>query len=204
MSVYVDDLTLSGKKSFHASFWKELQQYVNLDPATDFGRVLGRDHVLQDGSLVLGSSDFADQCVALYQELRRKALKAARSPHLEDGSLSAEADAAKGQLSSVAALLVMKFMWLSRTSRPDITFAVKLLAKHIACWSSNDDSLVAGLVGYLSSTVNLAHHMVVLDPLSELHIALYCDADFTGDSAKSTSTFVKALEGKSSFALLSR
>jgi len=75
MSVYVDDLTLSGKKSSHASFWKELQQYVNLDPATDFGRVLGRDHVLQDGSLVLGSSDFAKRCIALNQELSGKSSK---------------------------------------------------------------------------------------------------------------------------------
>ena len=97
MSVYVGDLTLSGKKSSHASFWKELQQYVNLDPATDFGRVLGRDHFLQNGSLVLGSRDFAKQCIALYQELRGKAPKAARSPHLEDGSLSVEDAAIKGQ-----------------------------------------------------------------------------------------------------------
>ena len=40
---------------------------------------------------------------------------------------------------------------------------------------------------------------------AELDIALYCDADFAGDSndAKSASGFVTALEGKSRFALLS-
>ena len=102
------------------------------------------------------------------KSLVEKAPEAARSPHLEDGSLLAEEDAVKGQLSSVAARLVMKFMWLSRASQPDITFAVNLLAKHITCWSSNDDCRVARLVGYLSSTINLAHHMVVLDPLNEL------------------------------------
>ena len=117
------------------------------------------------------------------KSLVEKAPEAARSPHLEDGSLLAEEDAVKGQLSSVAARLVMKFMWLSRASQPDITFAVNLLAKHITCWSSNDNCRVARLVGYLSSTISLALHMVALDPLSELHIALYCDADFAGDSS---------------------
>ena len=59
-----------------------------------------------------------------------------------------------GQLLPVAARLVMKLMWLCRTSRPDITFAVNVLAKHITIWSANDDKRVAGVIGYLSlSTV---------------------------------------------------
>ena len=47
--------------------------------------------------------------------------------------------------------------------------------------------------------------MVINDRLEDLHLALYCDADFAGDNKtmKSTSGFVMALEGKSSFALLS-
>ena len=59
MSVYVEDPTLAGDKEAHASFWQELKRHVTLDPFSEFGRVLGRDHRLQDGELVLGSSDFA-------------------------------------------------------------------------------------------------------------------------------------------------
>lgn len=59
-----------------------------------------------------------------------------------------------GQLLPVAARLVMKLMWLCRTSRPDITFAVNVLAKHIQIWSANDHKRVARVIGYLSlSTV---------------------------------------------------
>lgn len=94
---------------------------------------------------MLGSRDFAKQCIALYQELIGKVPKTARSPHLEDGSLSIGDDVVKGQLSSVAERLVMKFMWLSRASRPDIAFAVNLLATHVSCWSFNDDRRVARL-----------------------------------------------------------
>ena len=127
-------------------------------------------------------------------------MKAAKSLHLEEGSLLSEDDAVKGQLSPVAARLVMKLMWLCRTARPDLNFAVNILAKHI-----NDDRRAARLVGCLSSSVDLAHVMIIKDPLNELNPALYCDADFAGDSMdmKSTSGFVMAIEGKSSFALLS-
>lgn len=88
MSVYVDDLTLGGHESAHEGFWKELQKHVNLDPSTDFGRVLGRDHQLVDGVLVLGSRDFAWQCISLYRELSSKPIKEARTPHLEEGSMT--------------------------------------------------------------------------------------------------------------------
>ena len=54
MSVYVDDLILGGNKSSHSSFRKELQKYINLDPFTEFGRVLGRGHQLVNGELILG------------------------------------------------------------------------------------------------------------------------------------------------------
>eukprot|EP00435_Cladocopium_sp_Y103_P034912 s909_g9.t1 len=198
MSVYVDDFTLGGSKSSHPSFWKELQQYINLDPFTEFGRVLGRDHQVLNGELVLGSSDFTRQCISLYLELSGKKIKVAPTPHLEEGLLLPDDDAVKGQLLPVAARLVMKLMWLYRTARPDITFAVNVLAKHITIWSANDDRRAARLIGYLSSTVDLANFMVIKDRLEDLHLALYCDADFAGDikTMKSTSGFV-------SFALLS-
>ena len=203
MSVYVDDLTLGGTRSSHSPFWKELQRHINLDPFTEFGRVLGRDHQLVNGGLILGSSDFTRQCISLYLELSGKKIKVAPTPHLEEGSLLPDDDAVRGQLLPVAARLVMK--WLCRTSRPDITFAVNVLAKHITIWSANDDRRAARLIGYLSSTVDLAHFMVINDRLEDLHLALYCDAYFAGDikTMKSTSGFVIALEGESSFALLS-
>ena len=185
---------MGGNKSSHSSFWKELQEYINLDPFTEFGRVLGRDHQLVNGELILGSSDFTRQCISLYLELSGKKIKVAPTPHLEEGSLLPDDDAVKGQLLPVAARLVMKLMWLCRTSRPDITFAVNVLAKHITIWSANDDKRAARLIGYLSSSVDLAHFMVINDRLEDLRLALYCDADFAGDikTMKSTSGFVIA------------
>ena len=94
-------MPFSGSKNSHPSFWKELQQYINLDPISEFGRVLGRDRRILNGELVLGSSDFTRQCQA------GKSIKAAPTPHLEEGSLLPDYDALKGQLFPVAARLVM-------------------------------------------------------------------------------------------------
>lgn len=58
MLVYVDDLTLGGDKSSHPLFWNKLKRYINLDPFSEFGRVLDHDYRVLDGSLVLGSSNF--------------------------------------------------------------------------------------------------------------------------------------------------
>ena len=97
-------------------------------------------------------------------------------------------------------------MWLCRISRPVVAFAVTLLAKHITVWSANDDKRVARLIGYLH---NKSHEyspvMCIRDPPELLNLSLYCDADFGGDirSMRSTSGFVLAVSGPSSFAPVS-
>lgn len=69
----------------------------------------------------------------------------------------------------------------------------------------NDDRRAARLIGYLASFIDLAHCMVIKNSLDNLYLFLYCDADFARSSKdmKSTSGFVIAIEGPSSFALLS-
>ena len=77
---------------------------------------MGRGHVQHDGGLALHSSDFARQCVSLFEELSGKPAKQAMAPHVDEGSLVATDEEDRGQLSNVAARLVMKFMWLGRIS----------------------------------------------------------------------------------------
>ena len=208
LSVYVDDLTLAGEASKHDSFWKTLKQHINLDPPTEFGRVLGRDHRLvkfeESRALALECSDFACQCVSLYEELSGVQAKPFRTPNCDEGSLVASNDETRGQLAGVAARLVMKLMWLCRIGRPDVMIGVVQCAKHVTCWSLNDDKRIQRIVGYLKSTSDYAHVIKISDVPSDLSLSLYCDADFGGDvkDMKSTSGFVLAIEGENSFALL--
>ena len=204
LSVYVDDLTLSGPVANHTTFWNALRKRVQLEDPAPLSKVLGRGHVQHGDGLALHSADFAKQCVSLFEELFGKAVKLYRTPHVDEGSLISTDEADRGQLSNVAAKLVMKFMWRGRISRPDLLVAINTCAGHITKWTSNDDKRMTRLAGYVASTLYRCHVMRVKDPPSQLHLSLYADADFaSGPDVKSTSGFVLALEGPDSFALLS-
>ena len=46
LTVYVDDLLLSGPCEFHEEFWLNLISHVNLEPAELLDRFLGRTHII--------------------------------------------------------------------------------------------------------------------------------------------------------------
>ena len=202
--MYVDDFTLSGPAESHEKFWGILREKVQLEDPLPLDKVLGRGHCHHEGGLALTSSDFARQCVSLYEELSQKPVKHFRTPHVDEGTLVAADEADKGQLSCVAAKLVMKYMWLGRICRPDLLVAINTCAGHITRWTVNDDRRMSRLAGYTAATLHHSHVMHIRDPPSQLQLSLYVDADFaSGPDLKSTSGFVLALEGPASFALLS-
>ena len=82
LSVYVDDLTLSGPSANHSKFWEVLRKVVQLEDPAPLSQVLGRGHIKHDGGLVLHPTDFARQCVKLFEELSGKHAKHVRTPHV--------------------------------------------------------------------------------------------------------------------------
>ena len=194
LSVYADDLTLSGQQKNHAKIWSTLQTHLKLEDLADLSKVLGRNHV---------ACDIAKQCVELYEQLSGKKVKHFRTPHCDSGTLVETDDECVGQLSASSAKLVMKLKWLGRISRPDIMVAINTLARNITRWSANDDTRGARLVGYIAATVDYAHVMRINDPPAKLWLSLYADSDFgSSPDMKSTSGFVIALEGPDSFAVI--
>ena len=203
LSVYVDDLTLSGTSVNHSKFWEVLRKVVQLEDPAPLSNVLGRGHVRHDGGLALHPADFARQCVKLFEELSGKPVKHVRTPHVDEGSLLATDQADRGQLSNVAPKLVMKFMWLGHISRPDLVVAINVCAGHITKSTVNDDKRMTRLAGYVAATLDHCHVMRVLDKPSDLRLSLYADADFgSAPDMRSTSGYLLALEGPRSFALI--
>ena len=49
LTVYVDDLLLSGPKGQHEGFWKALSKVINIDPPEQLSRFLGRSHTVLAG-----------------------------------------------------------------------------------------------------------------------------------------------------------
>ena len=204
LCVYVDDLTLSGPTIQHEDFWRSLSKQVDLEPFTPLGRVLGRSHrfVLYKGvkALALETEDFARRCVDLYEALSGKAVKHFQTPHADPGSLVVSDAVPRGELSASAARMVMKLLWLAHLSRPDILVAVTLLAAKVATWSTNEDRVVARLVGYVSYSAHYSSIWFIGDASQSPSLSLYVDSDFGGclHSARSTSGYVLALEGPAS------
>ena len=74
--VYVDDLTLSGPSANHSKFWDVLRKSVQLEDPAPLTKVLGRGHIKHNGGLALHSSEFARQCVNLFEKTVRKTCQA--------------------------------------------------------------------------------------------------------------------------------
>ena len=164
LSVFVDDLTLSGPRANHFKFWKVLQEKVQLEDSAPLSKVLGSWSYVE-GGLALHSSEFARQCINLFEELSSKPGRLARIPHVDEGSFVSTDVEDRGQLSNVAARLVMKFMWLGRISRPDLLVAINTCAGHITRWTVNDDKRMARLAGYVAATLDHSHVMRIRDQL---------------------------------------
>ena len=200
----MDDLTLSGPSIGHSKFCEVLRKVVQLEDPEPLSKVLGRGgHIKHDGGLALHSADFARQCVKLFEELSGKPVKHVRTPHVDEGSLVATDQADRGQLSNVAAKLVMKFMWLGCMSRPELMVAINVCAGHITKWTVNDGNRMTRLAGYVAATLDHCHIMRIHDKPAGLRLSLYADADFgSAPDMKSTSRYLLGLEGPRSFALI--
>ena len=48
LTIYVDDLLLSGPEANHEAFWIEIGKDVNIEPPEDLDRYLGRYHKFEE------------------------------------------------------------------------------------------------------------------------------------------------------------
>lgn len=206
LAVYVDDFTLSGPAEAHDEFWAKLSQHVDLEPCSELGRVLGRQHapITSNGvpAMAFDMEDYAQQACDLYEGLDgAKPLKHAATPFLPDGSL-VEADSDnRGELASSACSVLMKNLWLARLARPDIIRAIGLLATKVQNWSLNEDKALYRLMCYINSTKDLMLYGEIADESDTLRLIMFTDADFCGDKehTKSTSGGFLVLVGPNTF-----
>ena len=125
--------------------------------------------------------DYAQQTVDLYLSIAgHQKLRHAPTPFCPEGSLVPRGDDVKGELAPNA--------WLGRLARPDIVKPIGDLATHVQKWSRNHDKQLHRLICYIDSSKT--HRLVgtIRDDPSELHLALYVDADFAGEEADAKST----------------
>ena len=205
LTLYVDDVLLSGPEHLHSQFWTELQKYIAIEEPAPVDRCLGRKHLVKrEGgvtTIAFDMEDFILQSCEAYTSLTGKTLKEANSPYVADGSLVETDWDTKGQLEGSASKVLMKLLWLARLARPDLMKGICDLTRRVTCWSRADDKRLYRLVCYLWSTKTHKLFGQIADPVENLRLVLYTDADHASgiDFVQSTSGGYLCIEGPSSF-----
>ena len=203
LSLYVDDIVLSGPSNKHAGFWSLLQTHLEIEEPSPVDRVLGRKHLLSHTSesttLRHDMSDFCQNCCELYEQLSGRKLKEAATPF--DSNIQASDFDQRGFLAESASRILMKVLWCARLSRPDLMKPISDLTRKVACWSFADDKRLYKLMCYLHATPKLSLTCKIADNMEDLRLGLYTDADHSSEMehTKSTSGSLLVLEGPNSW-----
>lgn len=200
LNVYVDDLTLCGDQRCHSDFWNKLRESVKLEPEQYIlGQggtlILGRKHYIKvendHTKCELDMRSYAESIVDTYCEITgfdKKQFRNVPTPHIPESSLTEEDLTQSGELDKDASRILMRLLWLSRLTRPDLSFIVTRLAGRVTAWTRFEDRQLHRCVSYLNSSTEV----VLTGSVSHkggVRLDVYTDADFAGclHSVKSTS-----------------
>jgi hypothetical protein len=198
LTTYVDDFLLSGPSEHHASLWAALGDIkkggIEIEDIGDLSRFLGRHHdtvIMEDGSegVAFNMREYVRAACERYLSIPGvKPLRQATTPFCPDGSLTAADDDIQGELAKEACSVLMKDLWAARLARPDLTKAITSLASKVSKWTRNHDRMLYRLMSYMWTTKEYEIVGYVHDPLEELWLELYVDADWAGDREDKYST----------------
>ena len=96
----------------------------------------------------------------------------------------------------------MQVLYGARFARPDLLRAVAALARKITKWTHMCDLQLHRLMSYVNSSLDYKQYAWVGDPIGDLQVHLFTDADLASDpsDSASTSSAFFALVGPHSFA----
>ena len=149
-----------------------------------------------------------EQTVDRYCELAgksRDSLKPVFTPCIDDHMIPAAEFDTKGELSPVAARVVLKALYVARIGRLDLMWAVNMLAREVTRWTAACDRRLHRLIAYMLHTKEHAQINFMGDAPADCTLAYFSDASFAGDlrDSKSTSGGILALFGPNTFVPIS-
>ena len=156
LTLYVDDILLSGPMGLRKGFWESLQKHLEIEESTKVDRCLGRKHLFKrengETEVYFDMVDFISSACQMYENLSGKPLKGAASPYLPEGSIPVNEWEERGALASDASKVLMKVLWAGRLPRPDAIKAIGDLTRRVTKWSRADDRRLQRLMNYLWET----------------------------------------------------
>ena len=202
MAVNVDDVNLAGTHHARRREWAALSGALKLkEKPQSIDRFLGVKFITQDTSkykrkLTMVQREYARQQVARYDEeaahpAGRRAAPAAK--------ISMITDEEPGLMARSCRSYVGALMYLSRATRPDITFATNWLARSVSKWTRAQDKELEHLIGYLNQTqeLGLEADVDVRGQDAEMWLELWVDSDHAGEPGRrSTTGWILLLKGE--------
>ncbi|MHC4951072.1 MAG: hypothetical protein ACYTEU_08835, partial [Planctomycetota bacterium] len=149
------------------------------------------------------------QTVEKYLELSgksRESLKTkATTPCIDDHLIPADEFDERGVLSSKAARIVLKTLYVARIARYDFMWTVNMLAREVTRWTVACDRRLHRLICYMFQTAEYAQICFVGDAPQDCWLTLFSDASFAGDlrDSKSTSGGILCLVGPKTYVPIS-
>ena len=133
---------------------------------------------------------YADGVVETYGQITgfdRSRLKKVPTPFIPESYTDEDLSQA-GELKGDASRILMRMLWLSRLSRPDLSFIVARLASRVASWTKFEDRQLHRCISYVNCTKDFILKGEV-DHQSDPILEVFTGADFAScqHSAKSTS-----------------
>ena len=200
LAVYVDDIVMAGTPHARRREWKTLQEHLTLRGEPEkLDRFLGAKYDIDATSKFtrvaqVGQPEYTRKIIQQYNDAAPFPAGRRTTP-----AAKGDADTGAGQRAGDCRTFIGSLMYLSRTSRPDITYATNALARHVASWEKSHDKSLEQLMGYLNATsdARLQSTIDVRDAKGDVWLEMWVDADHAGDKDRhSTSGWVLLLKGE--------
>ena len=125
----------------------------------------------------------AKKCVERYYELANKTtqqLYKVSTPCIDDHHFKEEELKSVGELSKVCSQIVLKYLYLTRSGRPDILWSVDKLVRSITKWTKTCDKRLSRLISYIHHTCDYKQCYHVGKTVKQYRLGLFQDSDFAG------------------------
>ena len=200
LALYVDDCVLAGGPHARRREWAAAQPRITLRGKPEkLGRFLGVHFKMDVQSkfvrtVEMAQEEYARKLCGRYDEVAPYPA----GPRVAPAPMRVAEDNDEGARAGECRSLVGALMYMSRATRPDITYATNVLARHVSHWSKADDKALEHLIGYIGATTGhkLRSIVDVRDRRSGLRLELWVDADHAGLPGRtSTSGWALVLKG---------
>ena len=107
---------------------------------------------------------------------------------IDDHQIPPEEFEVKGELSPIAARVVLKALYVARIARMYLMWSVNMIAMEVTRWTAACDRRLHRLISWMHHSHDYMQICYVGDSPSKCNLVLFSDASFVGDLKDSKST----------------